>query len=155
MIGRILGAEGGYVNNPADPGGETKWGIAKRSYPDVNIAALTRDDAIEIYHRDFWPLIGGGKMHDAIAFQALDAAVNNGSGNAVRFLQRAVDVADDGHLGPVSLASINAQPVHAVLMRFIAERAEFFTKLSTFPTFGKGWVRERIANNLRYAALDS
>lgn len=153
MINRILSSEGGYVNNPSDPGGETKWGIAKRSYPNVNIKDLTRDGAIEIYHRDFWPLVGGGTVAPALAFQVLDGAVNHGSGNAVRMLQRAAGVADDGHLGPVSLAAVFAMPVNDAIMAFNAERLSFYTKLSTFTTFGKGWVN-RIAENLRYAVKD-
>lgn len=151
-IGRILGHEGGYVNNPADPGGETNWGIAKRSYPNVDIRSLTRDGAIDIYYRDFWPLCN---MFDGpLAFQMLDAAINHGMGNASRFLQRAVGVADDGHIGPVTVTTVRAMDINDVIMLFLAERAEFYTKLTTFDKFGRGWIR-RIAGNLRYAARDT
>ncbi|MFX6884101.1 glycosyl hydrolase 108 family protein, partial [Acinetobacter baumannii] len=51
---RLIGNEGGYVNNPADPGGETQWGISKRAYPNVNIRDLTREQAKAIYRRDVW-----------------------------------------------------------------------------------------------------
>ena len=53
-VTRLLGDEGGYVDNPADPGGETKFGITKREYPQVDIAALTRAEAIAIYYCDWW-----------------------------------------------------------------------------------------------------
>lgn len=155
IIDRILGHEGGYVNNPRDPGGETNWGISKRSYPNVDIRNLSRDGAVEIYYRDFWPLVGGGAVAAGVAFQVLDAAINHGMGNAVRMLQRAVGVADDGNLGPVSLARVNAMSASDVIMLFLAERAEYYTKLSTFDQFGRGWIRNRIAANLRYAAKDA
>jgi len=153
-IQRVLANEGGYVNNPKDPGGETNWGIAKRSYPNVDIKNLTRDQAIAIYRRDFWDQVGGDKLPDAFAFQALDAAVNHGIGNAVRWMQRAAGVADDGHLGPLSMAAILKKDPADLVVLFLAERLEFYTKLSTFSTFGKGWVR-RIADDLRAAAQDN
>ena len=53
-INRILSHEGGYVDNPADPGGRTQWGISQRSYPNLDIKSLTRDQAIALYERDFW-----------------------------------------------------------------------------------------------------
>lgn len=153
-IERVLSHEGGYVNNPADPGGETMWGIAKRSYPQLNIAALTRDDAKEIYRRDFWTSMGSLVADSALQFQLLDAAVNHGAGNAVRMLQRAVGVADDGHWGPTSHAALAALEPRDALDLFLAERLAFFTKLRAFDTFGRGWAN-RIAANLRFVALDT
>ena len=154
FIERVLGHEGGYVNHPSDPGGETKWGIAKRSYPNVDIKSLTREQAVEIYRRDFWARVQGSKLPDDVAFQALDAAVNHGVGQSVRWLQRAVGVADDGVFGPLSLAAVNRMSSADIVLRFNAERLEFYTKLSSWPTFGKGWVR-RVAMNMKYAAEDN
>ncbi|KAB7767620.1 glycoside hydrolase family 108 protein [Xanthomonas maliensis] len=154
LIERVLSHEGGYVNDPQDPGGETQWGISKRSYPQLNIRALTRADAIAIYRRDFWARVQGDKLPDEFAFQALDAAVNHGIGNAVRWMQRAAGVADDGVIGPVTLAAIAiAQPADLVLV-FNAIRLEFYAKLETFSRFGRGWTT-RVAGNLRYAARDN
>jgi lysozyme family protein len=152
-IGRILGHEGGYSNDPKDPGGETNWGISKRSYPNVDIKNLTRDGAIAIYKRDFWAQCGQG-LALGVMFQVLDASVNHGIGNAIRMLQRAVGVADDGHWGSVSITAYMAMSVSDVLMLFLAERGEFMAKLKTFDTFGRGWTR-RICLNLRYAAQDN
>lgn len=149
---RLIDSEGGYVNDPADPGGETKFGISKRSYPDVDIANLTLDGAKAIYLRDFWnPL---GDAHPAIKFQAFDFAVNSGIGTAIRKLQLAVGVADDGHWGPKSAAALAAMDLNDVLMRFAAQRLLFMTSLSTWAEFGKGWAR-RIAKDLLYAAEDN
>lgn len=153
-VDRVLGHEGGYVNHPNDPGGETNWGISKRSYPQLDIKALTRDGAVLIYKADFWDRGGMDKIDPAVAFQVFDAAVNHGSGNALRMLQRAVGVADDGHIGPVTLRAVNARPAHVVVMLFLAERIDFWRKLSTWPTFGNGWAG-RGAANLRLGAEDT
>lgn len=154
MIERVLDSEGGYVNHPNDPGGETKFGISKRSYPQVDIANLTRDGAKAIYRADFWTRAQCDKLPPALTFQVLDAAVNCGIGTAVRLMQRAAGVADDGHIGPMTLAALNRMdPADAVLL-FCAELLEYRTKLSTFDAFGRGWSR-RMAKNMRHAAQDN
>ena len=86
---RLIGHEGGYVNDSADPGGETKFGISKRSYPNVDIKNLTREQAKTIYLRDFWQPLGED-AHPAVKFQAFDFAVNSGIQTAVRKLQAVV-----------------------------------------------------------------
>lgn len=154
IIDRVLKNEGGYVNNPKDPGGETNFGIAKRSYPSVNIKSLTRDDAVAIYRRDFWNAISGDKLPRQFAFQALDAAVNHGISNAIRWTQRAAGVADDGVFGPVTLAAIKAADPADLVLNFLAVRLDFYTRLARWDTFGAGWVR-RVAENMRYAAGDN
>lgn len=154
FINRILGHEGGYVNDPEDPGGETKWGISKRSYPELNIAELTRDFAIQIYHAHFWEKINADSLPNAVAFQVLDSAVNSGLVQSIRFLQRAVGVADDGVAGPVTRRAIASMDHNDLLLLFLAERLEFMTKLKNWPAHGKGWAR-RIAQNLRYGAEDN
>jgi lysozyme family protein len=151
---RLISNEGGYVNNPADPGGETKFGISKRSYPNLDIANLTRDQAKEIYKADFWERGQMDQFYGAVAFQVFDAAVNHGIETALRLLQRAAGVADDGHIGPLTVAAIKAKSVTDMLMLFIANRIRFWTKLSTWATFGKGWAN-RAADDLVYAAGDS
>jgi lysozyme family protein len=149
---RLMGHEGGYVNHPADPGGETNWGISKRSYPQVDIKALTRDQAKSIYFRDFWEPLGDA--HPAIKFQVFDFAVNSGVQTAVRKLQAAVGVADDGHWGPLSAKALAAMDVNDVLMRFMAQRLRFWVKCSAWPTMGAGWVN-RAAMQLDFAAKDN
>ncbi len=153
-IERVLSHEGGYVNDPRDPGGETRWGISKRSYPHVDIKRLTRDDAIAIYERDFWRRVQGDRLPRQFAFQALDAAVNHGIENAVRWMQRAAGVADDGYIGPMTLAAVARTDPADLVLKFNAERLEFYARLSTFDAFGRGWTR-RVAGNLRHAAEDN
>lgn len=149
---RLISHEGGYVNDPKDPGGETKFGISKRQYPNVDIKNLTRAEAAVIYQRDFWlPL---GDAHPAVKFQAFDFAVNSGIQTSIRKLQVAVGVADDGHWGPRSQEALKKVDLSDVLMRYNAERLDFMRKLKSWPDFSSGWAG-RIANNLRFAALDN
>jgi lysozyme family protein len=67
VFDRVIGHEGGYVNDPNDPGGETQWGISKRSYPHLNIRMLTRAEAMGIYDRDFWQPLHGDRLHDRVS----------------------------------------------------------------------------------------
>lgn len=155
---RLIGHEGGYVNHPDDPGGETNWGITKRTALESGYSGsmrnLTRAQAKAIYRRAYWDRAKADQYDFAIGYNLFDAAVNHGIGNAIRLLQRAVGVADDGIVGPVTLGAINAVGVDDVLLLFNAERLRFYTKLSTFSTFGRGWVN-RVAGNLAYAAQDN
>lgn len=151
---RLLGNEGGYSNNPSDQGQETNWGISKRSYPAVDIKALTRDGAKAIYLRDFWQRGHIDEFDAGLAFQVFDFAVNSGIETALRKLQLAAGVADDGHVGPLTLAAIKAKSASDMVMLFTAARLDFWTRLSTWPTFGKGWAR-RAAADLRYGAADT
>lgn len=151
---RLMGNEGGYTNNPADPGGETQWGIAKRSYPNVDIKNLTREQAKEIYRTDFWQRGRMDEYDAGLAFQVFDFAVNSGIETALRKLQRAAGVADDGHIGPVTVAAIKAKSPSDMVMLFVAERLDFWRKLTTWPTFGNGWAG-RAATDLRYGAQDT
>lgn len=154
FIDRVLTNEGGYCLGPRDPGGETKFGISKRAYPHLDIKSLTREQAIAIYKTDFWDRVQGDELPRQFAFQALDAAVNHGIGNAVRWMQRAVGVADDGIFGPLSRAAVRRFDTADLLLLFNAERLEFYAKLTAFDAFGRGWVR-RVAGNLRYGARDN
>ena len=154
LVERVLSHEGGYVNDPRDPGQETRWGISKRAYPHLDIRNLTRAQAVDIYRRDFWQRVRGDELPREFAFQALDAAVNHGIGNAVRWMQRAAGVADDGVIGPVTLAAVQRAQAADLVLRINAERLRFYAKLTTFSTFGRGWVN-RVAGNLDHAAADN
>ncbi len=149
---RLMGHEGAYVLDERDPGGETNWGISKRSYPNINIRLLTREGAKAIYLRDFWQPLGDADP--AIKFQVFDFAVNGGFSTGLRKLQAAVGVADDGHWGPHSAAALAAMDKNDVLLRFNAQRLRFYTSLKLWPTYGKGWTN-RVAGNLDFAAEDN
>ena len=144
----LIDHEGGYVNHPKDPGGETQFGITKRSYLHLNIRDLTLDDARAIYRRDFWDRLQCDALPLAARFQVFDAAVNSGPGNAARWLQAAAGVAQDGLIGPATRQAVDAMHPAALVARFNAARLLSMTSLSTWPTFGRGWAR-RIAANLQ------
>lgn len=144
---KLIDHEGGYVNDRRDPGGETKFGISKRSYPDLNIENLTLDDAKRIYLRDYWQRARCDDLPPMVAFQVFDTAVNSGIGQSIRFLQRAVGAADDGIVGPLTMNAVRRLDPEVVVARFNGHRLDFMTKLSTWDVFGKGWAR-RVAKNL-------
>ena len=158
IFDRLIGHEGGYVNDLQDPGGETNWGVTKRTAQahgyTGNMKTMTRQQAYEIYRRAFWLRYNCEQMPDAVAYQFFDAAVNHGFGNASRMLQRAVGVLDDGIIGKYSLEAINRNPISDTLMVLNGERLNFYTRLKNFDRFGKGWVN-RVAQNLRYGAQDN
>lgn len=112
-VGVVLVHEGGYVNNPADPGGETKYGISKRAYPELDIASLTREQAAEIYYRDWWDKYRYGDVKDQdVATKVFDLSVNMGPATAHRLLQEALVFLDypveiDGIIGPQTIAAAN------------------------------------------------
>lgn len=146
--------EGGYVNNPADPGGETKYGISKRAYPEVDIKNLTLDQAKALYLRDFWTPLQADKLPDLVRFELFDLAVNTSARGkptqAVKLLQRALGVTDDGILGPVTFGACAAMDPGRLLRRLQAQRIFFYTSLASFASFGKGWVN-RVATNMMEA----
>ena len=145
----LIAHEGGLVNNPNDKGGLTKYGISQRSYPTLDIAALTLPEVRELYKRDFWDRAQCDRLPADLAFAVFDAAVNSGIGQAIRWLQRSLNVADDGVVGALTLAAVQRfDDTSALCARFSGHRLEFMTRLSTWDVFGKGWAR-RVATNLQ------
>ena len=112
IIDHVLEHEGGYVNDPKDLGGETKYGITKRFYPDVDIKNLTKEDAKKIYYDDYWVKNKVPQLPDNLKYIYFDMCINQGRGTAVRGIQRAVNskgvaLEVDGGLGPMTLKAIN------------------------------------------------
>lgn len=147
---RLIGHEGGYSFHPSDPGGETMWGVTARvaradGYTG-DMRSLPRDRAKAIYRKSYWAAVQADQLPEAVRFEVFDAAVNSGPVQAVKWLQRALGVRDDGALGPVTLAA--ARSADAMLpARFNGHRLQFMTDLAAWSSFGKGWAR-RIASNL-------
>lgn len=143
----LIGNEGGYANVKGDPGGETNWGIAKRSYPNVNIKTLTLEGAKAIYYEDFWLVSGSEYLSYAVVYEVFDAAVNHGIGRAIKLLQQAIGVTADGVSGKNTIKAVRLMDESDILLRFNAFRLKFYTSLPTWPLFGKGWTN-RVADNL-------
>lgn len=143
----LLGNEGGFVDHPEDPGGATNFGITQRT-ARLNgylgdMRNFTVSQAIEIYHKSYWAPIKADQLPDTLRFHVFDAAVNSGPTQAIKWLQRAAGVAEDGVIGPRTIAAAAAvSPA-----KYNGIRLRFMTDLSTWATFGKGWAR-RIADNL-------
>lgn len=136
----LLEEEGGLADNPKDPGGLTKYGISQRSYPHVDIRALTPEGAAAIYARDFWPACGADKLQWPLCLFVFDHAVNAGSAAAIRCLQRAAHVGDDGELGPLTLAAVERVNLRSLCRQFNVERCRYYVSLRGFSTFGLGWL---------------
>ena len=157
MMQRVLAHEGGYSNHPDDKGGATNWGItqatARANGFTGDMRFLPRETAVEIYRKTFWLRFKCDQLPSALAYQYFDACVNHGYANAAKMLQRACGVAVDGIVGAQTLQAAQTQPKRDLVLKFLSERAKFYTNLGTFATFGKGWVR-RIAENMVFAAQD-
>ena len=136
----LLEEEGGLVDNPNDPGGLTNYGISRRSYPNVDIRALTAEAAAAIYARDFWPACGADKLPWPLCLFVFDHAVNAGSAAAIKCLQRALRVSADGQLGPITLGAVERANLRALCRQFNVERCRYYVSLGGFPTFGVGWL---------------
>jgi len=136
--------EGGYVNDAADPGGETNFGISKRSYPNEDIKNLTVERAKEIYRADYWRSLYDRIDSQAVATKLFDMGVNMGIPRAVKILQAFLSVAVDGAFGPGTLAAVNnagdmlldpyKQGLAAYYRRLVAQKPEM-------GKFLKGWLR--------------
>jgi lysozyme family protein len=138
---RLIGTEGGYVNSPNDPGGETKFGISKRAYPDVDIKNLTIEGAQQIYFTDFWDKLRLDQVVMGLDEFIFDFAVNSGVPTVARLLQRAVGVLPDGIIGPVTVNAIrSSSPVKVSRLLFV-ERAIIFAKAkeNVFAENSHGW----------------
>lgn len=144
---RLIVHEGGHVDHWADPGGETRYGISKRSYPQEDIAKLTLERARQIYWADYWLKCRCDELPEGIRFDVFDMAVNSGVGAAVRMVQRACGATVDGVLGPLTLQALAAMDPTLLSMRMNGARLSFMTDLPHWPAFGRGWAR-RIAQNL-------
>ena len=149
----VVGSEGGFTANPADPGNwtggrtgvglcrGTKYGVSAASFPEVDIARLTLADAAAIYRREYWGPVRGDDLPPPLALLVFDAAVNAGVGRAVRWLQAALGVAQDGVLGEATLAAVRAASGATVMAEFQAQRLHFMSALPTWRVFGLGWSR--------------
>jgi lysozyme family protein len=144
----VMTNEGGFSDEVHDSGGVTKFGISQKSYPDLDIANLTKEQAIEIYQRDFWQ--PHQDFDDRLATKVFDLSVNMGHKRAVQILQRALQclgakVVDDGVLGPLTKQAIELANVDLLLTAIKSEAAGVYRNLAATNTsqqkFLKGWLR--------------
>jgi lysozyme family protein len=144
----VLKYEGGYVNHPSDPGGMTNLGVTKRVWEEwtgkpateADMRSLTPEMVGPLYKKRYWDVVRGDDLPSGVDFCVFDCAVNAGPGRASKFLQQAVGVLADGQIGPMTIAAVTAKPADEVIQAFCDLREAHFKSLSTFATFGKGWM---------------
>lgn len=148
----VLAQEGGYVNDPNDPGGETKYGISKRAHPQLDISNITIADAKAIYYNDYW-LKSGEFIRDispGLAVILFDTAVNMGTGTAVKFLQRTLRVTEDGVIGPKTREALKKSNIEDTIQWYVVNRILRYAELPTWSRYRRGWLKRTIGS-LRYA----
>ena len=146
IIEVVLHHEGGYVNDPKDPGGETNFGIAKRSHPDVDIKNLTKDGAKEIYKEHYWDRNKVEDLPEDLRHIYFDMCVNQGRGRAVKIMQRAAnakgaDLVVDGGMGPKTIAAMDGVELQRVRAYRVKYYADLVTRKPDLEKFYFGWFR--------------
>lgn len=150
---RVLEDEGGYVDHPADPGGATNLGVTlatARAYKldmdhdgDVDkadVKALNPAAVAPVYHRGYWLASSADICPKGLDYIVFDCAVNQGVGRAVRWLQQVAGVTPDGLVGPATAKAVATLDARSAITRFADLRDAHYRSLSTFKTFGKGWL---------------
>jgi lysozyme family protein len=149
-LAETLKWEGGWSNDPYDPGGPTMKGIIQRVYDGYRdarglrrqtVRKITNRELEEIYRENYWKAVRGDELPDGVNLAVFDFGVNSGPSRAIRYLQAAVGVKQDGHLGAATLAAVDkADPVE-LIGKITAGRRRFIRQIKTYWRFGKGWER--------------
>ena len=145
----VLKSEGGFVNNPKDPGGMTNLGVIAstwanfkgRNTNEKEMRSLTRDDVAPLYEKKYWDACKCDDLPSGIDYLVFDFAVNSGPGRSVKILQRALGLPEDGAVGPVTIQTIDVMDKTELIARFSDAKKQFYESLPTFATFGNGWLK--------------
>lgn len=146
---KLIVHEGGFVNHPSDPGGMTNLGVTKRVWEEwvghpvdeKAMRKLTPETVKPLYKRKYWDAVRGDDLPNGVDYCVFDAAVNSGPGRAIKWLQQAVGVTQDGAIGPKTLAAVRAADPQLLVVSYNAIRLAFLQELPTWNTFGRGWGR--------------
>ena len=142
-------SEGGYVNNPADPGGMTNLGVTKAVWEEwvghpvdeKIMRELTPERVAPLYKRKYWDACNCDNLPLGIDYLVFDFAVNAGVGRSAKTLQTAIGCVPDGAIGPNTMAAINKAEPKSLIDKFSTAKTNFYQSLKTFSVFGKGWLR--------------
>ena len=150
----ILHHEGGYVNHPKDPGGETNLGVTKKVYDAYckknglrpkDMKSLEVSDVAPIYKAEYWDRVKGDHLPSGLDLCVFDFGVNAGTGRAAKFLQKMIGTTPDGGIGPMTLKAVDEyverNGLENTIKRYQGGRQAYYESLSTFATFGRGWTR--------------
>jgi len=147
---KLLGHEGGYSNHPNDPGGETMWGVTKRAAVANGYQGPMRDLKVEfakqIYRKSYWDAVYADLLPEGVRYAVFDAAVNSGPKQAIKWLQKALEVDDDGVIGPQTKKALQSAD-NALEGRFLGHRLLFMSNLKNWDSFSEGWAK-RVAQIL-------
>lgn len=141
--------EGGFVNNPKDPGGMTNMGVTKKAWEEwvgrasseKEMRALKPANVEAFYKRKYWDKVSGNLLPSGVDYAVFDFAVNSGPGRAAKVLQRVLGVKQDGDIGLVTLEKAMSIGSKKLVEDYNAERLLFLKSLPTWPDFGNGWER--------------
>lgn len=134
----LIRLEGGITNDPNDNGGLTKYGISQRAFPNLKIVELTLEDARDIYKKNYWDACRCDELPGSFDIAVFDTAVNQGPTQAIKLLQRAVGVLDDGVIGKITLDACRASGA-AELRNFMLRRLYHYSQLEDYKHYKKGW----------------
>lgn len=149
----ILRHEGGYVNHPRDPGGRTNLGVTQRTWEswtgkpssEAEMRALTTEKVAPVYRKNYWDKLRCDDLPAGLALCVFDFGVNAGPARAARYLQKLVGAAQDGIVGPATLAVakewVERHGEAAAVRQYQESRRAYYRQLGTFATFGRGWLR--------------
>ena len=148
-LASVLAHEGGYVNNPKDPGGMTNLGCTKTTWEEYcghpvderTIRSLTPLDVAPLYKRKYWDKVKADDLPNGVDYVVFDAAINSGPGRAAKWLQACVNVYADGVIGDKTLQAVRNKDAKELINDYCAYRLAYLKMLQTWPTFGKGWER--------------
>ena len=142
----VLKSEGGWVNHPNDPGGETNLGVTKRvweeyvGHPVESLKKLTKADVAPLYELKYWRPCYGEVLPRGLDFVVFSMGVNAGPGRSVKLLQSAIGCVPDGVIGSRTRELISGSNCANLIAKFSETRREYYRSLKTFPIFGKGWL---------------
>jgi lysozyme family protein len=144
----VLKSEGGYVNNPADPGGMTNLGVTKRVWEEFigheadekEMRSLTPEKVAPLYEQKYWRPCYGEVLPRGLDFVVFSMGVNAGPGRSVKLLQSAIGCVPDGVIGPKTRGLICDSNTAIIISKFSEARREYYRSLKNFPIFGKGWL---------------
>lgn len=151
----MLVREGGLVDDPNDPGGLTKYGISLAAHPELGregILNLTPSQAVDIYREEYWDAAHCDEFPPYLRMAIFDFAINSGAETAIRHLQRVLDVATDGIVGPETLGAATAAPRKSLMETYLKERVRFLFGNPRFSNYGYGWIARII--NVAFDDLD-
>lgn len=144
----MLKSEGGFVNHPSDPGGMTNLGVTKATWEswigrpsdEKEMRSLTPEKVEPLYKRKYWDACRCDDLPLGVDYIVFDFAVNAGVGRSAKTLQGVVGATPDGGIGPKTITAVYSFDPEEIIAKFSAAKEEFYRSLSTFPTFGKGWL---------------